>query len=124
MNCFIGLSNLNDLCLYKNKLKQIESDAFKYLVNLKTFELNNNQIEEIQEGSFNGLSNLKHLHLDHNKLKIIGAKIERLFLNHNELEEIHLLSQKLLSLSSIKSILLIVKHLIPFTIYKRWINIV
>ena len=68
------LSNLTWLHLDRNKLKRINSNAFKGLVKLKTLSLYDNEIEEIEVGAFDDLSNLTELSLYRNKLKRIDRK--------------------------------------------------
>ena len=81
--------------LNKNKIRKINSNAFKGLDELKEISLNDNEIDEICGGLFDGLSDLKDLWLNKNKLKRIASnkfqkltKLKRLSLCFNVIDEI------------------------------------
>ncbi|XP_028134904.1 leucine-rich repeat-containing protein 15-like [Diabrotica virgifera virgifera] len=110
--------SLVEINLSKNRLSEIGLGVFNSLDNLETLDLSLNQISKLETQSFSGMTNLKSLNLSHNSLlafsyKVfdpnihpmealdlgfnpilhltveINIKIESLFLNNNELNELN-----------------------------------
>lgn len=69
--CFRGLANLECIKLQDNKLKSLHSDLFQGLRNLKSLFLNNNQIHELSSGLFSDCENLTNIRLQDNQLRSI-----------------------------------------------------
>ncbi|OCT81192.1 peroxidasin isoform X1 [Xenopus laevis] len=76
-----------------NRIKDIQTGAFKHLKNLNTLLLNNNQIKRIPSEAFKDLENLKYLYLYKNEIQSIDrqafnglASLEQLYLHFNLIE--------------------------------------
>ena len=65
---FLGLENLVELDLSRNKLRSFPHNAFTNLVNLKTLLLANNQIDYVGENFLAGLNFLSFLDLSENAI--------------------------------------------------------
>ncbi|CAG5114233.1 Oidioi.mRNA.OKI2018_I69.chr2.g8296.t1.cds [Oikopleura dioica] len=92
---FDGLDNVQILVLDHNFLKTIPSYAFQGMDNLEYLYLKNNKIEKIESQAFYGLKKLKFIHLEDNKLDhldmdwvkeaVTNTKLERIFIDGNNL---------------------------------------
>lgn len=67
-----GLSALNSLILYSNKISNIPKDLFKELSQLQLLLLNANSIECVHKDLFQSLSNLNLLSLYNNDIKTLA----------------------------------------------------
>ncbi|XP_012818358.1 peroxidasin isoform X1 [Xenopus tropicalis] len=90
-----------------NRIKDIQTGAFKHLKNLNTLLLNNNQIKRIPSEAFKDLENLKYLYLHFNQIETLEPesfnylpKLERLFLHNNRIT--HLVPGTFSQLESMK----------------------
>lgn len=92
---FKGLSNVQILVIDHNYLKTIPSYAFEGMDNLEYLYLKNNKIDKIESQAFYGLKKLKFIHLEDNKLDhldmdwvkeaVNNPKLERIFIDGNNL---------------------------------------
>ncbi len=94
-NSFQGLSNLRDLSMKRNSLRDSAAGMFAGLHNLETLDLSDNYFFEIKAGMFEGLTNLQILQLQNNNLALIedGA-----FKQLESLQSLYLASNKLVTL--------------------------
>ncbi|XP_018121404.1 peroxidasin isoform X2 [Xenopus laevis] len=90
-----------------NRIKDIQTGAFRHLKNLNTLLLNNNQIKRIPSEAFKDLENLKYLYLHFNQIETLEPesfhhlpKLERLFLHNNRIT--HLVPGTFSQLQSMK----------------------
>ncbi|XP_054000331.1 leucine-rich repeat, immunoglobulin-like domain and transmembrane domain-containing protein 2 [Hylaeus anthracinus] len=70
-SAFIGLTKLEKLILWGNKLRTVPRDWFAYTYSLKTLDLSFNFIEVIDYAVFQMLSNLENFYFDYNQIKFI-----------------------------------------------------
>ncbi|XP_017880505.1 leucine-rich repeat, immunoglobulin-like domain and transmembrane domain-containing protein 2 [Ceratina calcarata] len=68
---FVGLTKLENLLLWGNKLKYVYRDWFVNMYNLKTLDLSFNSIEVIDYGVFQLLPNLRNFYFDYNQIRFI-----------------------------------------------------
>ena len=68
-NVISGLSNVRDLDLSRNNLRELPPNAFAGLENLQTLSLGQNNLRELPNGLFDGLENLQTLSLGQNNLR-------------------------------------------------------
>ncbi|NWI85008.1 TLR5 protein, partial [Pitta sordida] len=71
---FQSLGNLILLNLFKNKINQIQREAFFGLGNLKILNLSSNLLGELYDYTFEGLDSVLHIDLQKNHIGIIGEK--------------------------------------------------
>lgn len=93
----IDLPNLDEYKLEKNRILNIEWDAFDGVPKLVKLNLSQNLLADLVKQEFSSLSVLENLDLSYNKLRRIGElafngmflkKLEELDLSHNEIESI------------------------------------
>ena len=60
---FVGLGQLNDLCLDASKIEHVEHGAFAPLGELAKLGLSSNHLPTIDKGLFDGLAKLRELDL-------------------------------------------------------------
>ena len=91
---FHFLTNVTEMKLSKNRLKQLKQGMFSNMIHLKTLSLENNQIDTIEnEAVFQDLTSLTRLSLLGNKLKSFKVsfmldKLNFLLLESNQLVQI------------------------------------
>lgn len=68
---FIGLTKLQKLILWGNRLRSVPRDWFVNAYSLKTLDLSFNNIEWIDYGVFQLLPNLENFYFDYNQIKFI-----------------------------------------------------
>ena len=68
---FIGLTKLENLLLWDNKLRVVPGNWFVNMYNLKTLDLSFNRITVIDYIVFTLLPNLENFYFDYNQIKII-----------------------------------------------------
>ncbi|KAG9435095.1 hypothetical protein HZU67_03080 [Apis mellifera carnica] len=68
---FIGLTKLENLLLWDNKLRVVPGNWFVNMYNLKTLDLSFNRITVIDYIIFTLLPNLENFYFDYNQIKII-----------------------------------------------------
>ncbi|NWS14550.1 TLR5 protein, partial [Pachyramphus minor] len=71
---FQHLGNLEVLNLFKNKVNQIQRQAFFGLGNLKTLNLSSNLLGELYDYTFEGLHGVAYIDLQQNHIGMIGEK--------------------------------------------------
>ena len=86
-NVISGLSNVRDLDLSRNNLRELPPNAFAGLENLQTLSLGQNNLHELPNGLFAGLENLQTLSLGQNNLRELP---NGLFDGLSNLRELHL----------------------------------
>ncbi len=69
---FENLTNLIEMNLYDNNLKELHSEYFNDLISLKNLWLGNNYFKQIESGLFFKLQNLLRIDLARNKINDIG----------------------------------------------------
>lgn len=97
-NVFTGMNNLLTLYVNSNEMNMIQEGVFD-LPKLITLNLSHNKLTTLSDLTFCKLPNLQELYLNHNKLTRIGqslninclTNIRRIDLNHNLINDIHLL---------------------------------
>ncbi|XP_076175876.1 uncharacterized protein LOC143151032 [Ptiloglossa arizonensis] len=67
----VGLTKLEKLILWNNKLRTVPRDWFMYLYNLRTLDLSFNFIEVIDYAVFQMLPNLENFFFDYNQIRFI-----------------------------------------------------
>ena len=89
---FDGLSNLQELYLWRSNLTSLQSGVFDGFSNLQKLHLYNNELTSLPSGVFDGLSNLQELRLDSNELTSLSSgvfeglsNLQKLDLGFNEL---------------------------------------
>jgi Leucine-rich repeat (LRR) protein len=90
-NEYLLPSNLIELNLEQNRIKQLSDSWFTHMQKLKYLNLENNEISQLSEASFTSVKNLRTLNLNRNNLKHIPSK---LFYMLNNLEFLGLSGQK------------------------------
>uniref|UniRef100_H3CQX2 LRRCT domain-containing protein n=1 Tax=Tetraodon nigroviridis TaxID=99883 RepID=H3CQX2_TETNG len=89
-----GLSSISNLVLSSNKLSSLPEEIFWNLTSLEYLDLSENQLASLPGTIFNGLLGMKTIHLNHNNLEPTGTPemfedqvlVEQLFLSNNRLE--------------------------------------
>lgn len=84
-------SNVKELYLAANRIKELPEGIFDNLVNLEKLSLSSNLIEELPEGIFDKLTKLEELQLGRVKLKSLDANV---FKNLKNLKSIGLVENK------------------------------
>ena len=74
-NAFNTLSNLEQLDLSQNKLKELRQDMWNGLESLNILWLNGNNIRNLPSAGFRSLTNLKDLYLFENKITDVNSDI-------------------------------------------------
>lgn len=69
-----GLQNLQNLVLYNNSIKQIESGVFRFVPALKTADFSFNEVQRILKETFEGLQQLSTLSLQNNLIQNISIE--------------------------------------------------
>lgn len=114
MNLFDGLSNLQKLYLYNNKLTDLDDCVFENLATLTKLRLNNNQLSEIRPEFFSSHTNLYTLYLSANGISQLDPGVFRFLpgLKHLHLEENQLttLDEGVVSLNSSSPMTLYLDH--------------
>ena len=95
---FNGLSNLEDLDLYSNKLSNLPANIFAGLSNLQNLDLHSNNLSSLPANIFAGLSNLQNLDLYSNNLSSLPANV---FAGLSNLQELYLQGNSLICLPRI-----------------------
>ncbi|NXB70592.1 TLR5 protein, partial [Donacobius atricapilla] len=78
---FQRLGNLVSLNLFKNKINQIQRQAFFGLGNLKILNLSSNLLGELYDYTFEGLHSVMYIDLQQNHIGMIGDKSFRQLVN-------------------------------------------
>ncbi|XP_017758664.1 PREDICTED: leucine-rich repeat transmembrane neuronal protein 2-like [Eufriesea mexicana] len=68
---FVGLTKLENLLLWGNKLIYVYKDWFIYMSNLKTLDLSFNSIQVMDYALFEVLPNLRNFYFDYNEIRYI-----------------------------------------------------
>lgn len=84
-------SNIEELNLAANNIKELPEGIFDNLVNLKTLSLSSNLIESLPEGIFDKLTKLEELQISNLKIKSLDAN---LFKNLKSLKSLELVENK------------------------------
>ena len=66
---FKGLLELNLLDISKNRITDIDSDAFSHFMKLNTLYLRNNKIKSVKDVWFRNMSELELIDLSHNLIQ-------------------------------------------------------
>lgn len=74
-NIFLGADNLNTLFLNNNQLKTLSNHSFNALKELKQLSLENNQLDTLPSGVFANMINLMDLNLAGNQLELFPRTI-------------------------------------------------
>jgi Leucine-rich repeat (LRR) protein len=74
-NDFQGLTSLQKLYLYNNRLRTLPDGVFADLISLQYLDLSANQLINLPDGIFQTLEGLQTLHLQHNQIPKISTNI-------------------------------------------------
>lgn len=90
-------TNLGDLQLRSNEIREISCRAFLDQSNLGRLDLRFNKLRRLNPGVFDPLLKLKNLYLDYNELTVLEMN---LFVKNTKLETITLYSNKIVSVAA------------------------
>ena len=80
-DCFVSLSELEILTVFKSELRKIEVGAFNGLTKLRVLSIQRTEVSEIFKGTFENMKSLEYVSLWNNKLQHVDFDVFRELVN-------------------------------------------